>query len=149
VLSMPTERSSTPTRYHATAGKTMGSISTLTKLASLTAIAGALVIGPAAAEVQAELVTAPDAILCVSPENLDVANQRQVAASLTVLRAMGCIRIENGIRTRLLEGADVQRPWRVRLYPVGISNGVELWGMPSSFTTPDGAKVRPANDVGA
>jgi hypothetical protein len=96
-----------------------------------------------------ELVTAPDAILCASPDNLDVANQAQVAGSRVVLRGMGCVRIENGIRTRLLEGSDVRRPWRVRLYPIGISGGVELWGLPSSFTTPDGSKALPVRDAGA
>src|SRR3954453_11559212 len=113
----------------------MGSI--LTKLVLAAPVLGTLGIGFAAADMPGELVTATDAILCVSPDNLDVANQAQVARSLTVLRGMGCIRIEDGIRTRLLEGSDIRRPWRVRLYPVGISGGVELWGLPSSFTTPD------------
>ena len=89
------------------------------------------------AEPADELVTAQNAILCVSPDNLDTANQSSVAKSQLVLRAMGCIRTETGIRARLLEGSDVPRPWRVRFYPAGISGGVELWGLPSSFTMPN------------
>jgi hypothetical protein len=113
---------------------------------STSLIAAAVVavsIGPVLAASAKELVTAADAILCVSPENLDVANHRQVAHSPFVLQGIGCVRIENGIRTRLLEGSDAQRPWRVRVYPAGISGGVELWGMPFSFTAPDGSKALP------
>lgn len=122
--------------------------SLLSRSASLIAVVGAAVsVGPVSAAAK-ELVTAADAILCVSPENLDVANHRQVAHSPLVLQGIGCVRIENGIRTRLLEGSDGQRPWRVRVYPAGISGGVELWGMPFSFTAPDGSKV-PITGAGA
>jgi hypothetical protein len=106
-------------------------------------------VSAAMAEPPDELMTAPNAILCVSPDNLDTANQPPVARSQLVLRAMGCIRTETGIRTRLLEGSDVQRPWRVRFYPTGISGGVELWGLPSSFTTPDRSKPLPATKTSA
>jgi hypothetical protein len=106
-------------------------------------------VSAAMAEPPDELMTAQNAILCVSPDNLDTAHQAAVAKSQLVLRAMGCIRAETGIRTRLLEGSDVQRPWRVRFYPIGISGGVELWGLPSSFTTPDRPKPLPATKSGA
>jgi len=106
-------------------------------------------VSPAIAEPPEELLTAPNAILCVSPDNLDTANQSSVAKSQLVLRAMGCIRTETGIRARLLEGSDVPRPWRVRFYPAGISGGVELWGLPSSFTMPDRPKALPATKTGA
>ena len=106
-------------------------------------------VSAARAEPADELMTAQNAILCVSPDNLETANQVSVAKSQPVLRAMGCLRAETGIRTRLLEGSDVQRPWRVRFYPTGISSGVELWGLPSSFTTPDRPKALPATKAGA
>jgi hypothetical protein len=109
-------------------------------LAMVSAIVASM--SAARAEPADELMTAQNAILCVSPNNLETANQTSVAKSQPVLRAMGCLRAETGIRTRLLEGSDVQRPWRVRFYPTGISGGVELWGLSSSFTTPDRPKGR-------
>jgi hypothetical protein len=94
----------------------------------------------ASAEVPAELITAHNAILCVAPGNLNGA-YHAAAKSQRVLQGMGCLRTEAGIRTRLLDGVALDRPWRVRFYPTGISGGVELWGLPSSFTTLDGLQV--------
>lgn len=106
-------------------------------------------LASAMAETPDEVVTAPNAILCVSPGNLDIANQPAVGESQLVLRAMGCLRTESGIRTRLLEPPDLNHPWRVRFYPAGISGGVVLWGLPSSFTTPDRLKLIPARRAGS
>jgi hypothetical protein len=92
-----------------------------------------------AAERASELLTADNAILCVQPANLEIANQPTVAESQTVLRGMGCLRTESGIRAQLLGNA-LDRPWQVRFFPVGISNGIVLWGLPSSFTNPDRSK---------
>ena len=105
-------------------------------------------IAPAAAQAPEELSTAADAILCLNPENLATANHPSVARSQLVLRAMGCLRVDSGIRSRLLAGAGLDSPWHVRFYPVGISAGVVLWGLPSSFTAPDGSQVVAAKRTG-
>ena len=47
--------------------------------------------------------------------------------------------LDAGIRTRLLE-ATGDGIWRVRFFPTGISGGVELWALPSSFMNSDGSK---------
>jgi hypothetical protein len=82
-----------------------------------------------------ELVTAPDAILCLDADTLDTAVTPAVAKSQTVLRAMGCMRSGGGIRTRVM-GQSPDGSWQVRFYPSGISGGVVLWGRPSSFIAP-------------
>ena len=51
----------------------------------------------------------------------------------------GCLRIEQGIRLTLLDGPKIGGPWRIRFYPQGISSGLTLWALPSSFTEPDGS----------
>lgn len=101
-----------------------------------------LSLGTAAAD-PAELVTAPDAILCMSADNLDAATKPPVAKSQVVLRAMGCLRSEAGIRTQVVRNAP-DGSWQVRFYPEGMSGGVVLWGRPSSFTAPDGSRAGPA-----
>jgi hypothetical protein len=113
--------------------------------------AGLIGWSSAIAQVPDDLVTAPNAILCLSPDNLDIANHPIVAESQLVLRGMGCLRTEAGIRTRRLEGADTDpdRPLRVRFYPRGISGGVVLWGLTSSFAAPDGAKLLPVKRAGS
>jgi hypothetical protein len=99
----------------------------------------AIVLGTAAAAADpVELVTAPDAILCLSAENLAAATHPAVAKSQIVLRAMGCMRSQAGIRSRVVRNAP-DGAWQVRFYPQGISGGVVLWGRPSSFTAPGGA----------
>ena len=103
---------------------------------------------PAAAEVPNELFTVPNAILCVHPLNLEIANHPSVARSQLVLRAMGCLRTDAGVRTRLLEQVGLGDAWRVRFYPAGISSGVVLWGMPSSFTMPDGSETAATKRTG-
>jgi len=100
-------------------------------------------LGPSEAEPQSlmELLTARGAVLCVSPDTLDIANHPSVMKNLRVLQAMGCIRTEGGIKTTVLDGGPLDRPWRVRFYPRGISGGVELWTMASSLATKGGTLV--------
>ena len=102
-----------------------------------------LCAGPVLAEPQDVLFTAPDAVLCLSPDNLDVANQPAVANSETVLRSMGCLRTGSGVRTRLMDSTAVPagNPLRVRFYPAGISGGIMLWALPSAFTSPIGTHI--------
>lgn len=90
-----------------------------------------LCAGTAAAEPD-DLVTAPDAILCMSADSLDIATRPAVARSQTVLRAMGCMRSPGGIRTTMLRNATAGA-WQVRFYPAGIGGGVVLWGRPDAF----------------
>jgi len=97
-----------------------------------------LSVGTAAAA-DDELVTAPDAILCMTADSLVTASAPPVAKSQIVLRAMGCMRSEAGIPIRLVQNAP-DGTWQVRFYPVGMSGGVVLWGRPSSFKTPDRAR---------
>lgn len=105
-----------------------------------------LSVGTAAAADPDEFVTAPDAILCLNADSLATATAPAVAKSQVVLQALGCLRSEGGIRTRLVQNAP-DGTWQVRFYPAGISGGVMLWGRPSSFTAPDGSRpsrARPA-----
>ena len=92
-----------------------------------------------------ELFTVQNAVLCTDPANLRAANEPAIAKSSTVLRALGCVRIEAGIRTRLIESPHFDGPWRVRLYPEGINSGVILWGLSSAFT---GSKLLPTRRAG-
>jgi len=91
-----------------------------------------------------DVTTGPDAILCLDPQNVAVANRREVSNSQIVLRAMGCLRAEAGIRSRLLEDSGKTGPVPVRFYPAGISAGLVLWGLPSAFMAPDRATIDPA-----
>lgn len=84
-----------------------------------------------------EVTTAPDAILCLSRENVAMAHKLAVAKSQAVLSAIGCLRVEAGIRSRLLETVAASGPVRVRFYPAGISAGLVLWALPSSFLAAD------------
>jgi hypothetical protein len=101
-------------------------------------------VDPALSGTPEDLITAPNAILCLSRDSLDAANEPAVSKSQAALRAMGCLRSESGIRTRLMDSPEERGPWRVRFYPAGMSGGVVLWGLPSSFTAPNGAKIATA-----
>jgi hypothetical protein len=90
-------------------------------------------IASAAAQKQSEFITAPTAILCVEPDNVDIAHHPDVAGSPLVLRSMGCLKPGPGIRTLLLDDSPADQPWRVRFYPEGISGGITLWALPSSL----------------
>ncbi len=100
----------------------------------------ALVATPAMGQ-PIEVTTAPDAILCLNRENVAAANKPAVAKSQAVLSAMGCLRVEAGIRSRLLDTAAASGPVRVRFYPEGISAGLVLWALPSSFLAADRTAV--------
>ena len=117
-------------------------------LATLVAVPVAVAGTPAMAEAPNALITAPDAILCVGPSNLDIAHHPTVRNSQAVLKAMGCFRTEGGIQARLLERSDPGNIWRVRFYPIGISEGVVLWGLPSSFIKPVGEEDVAAKRAG-
>jgi len=82
-----------------------------------------------------ELLTAADTILCVDPNNLDIANHPKVASSQIVLRSMGCLKVVSGIRTQLV-GPRQGHLLQVRLFPTGISSGVILWALPSTLSIP-------------
>jgi hypothetical protein len=107
-----------------------------TILALLSIVLG---VGTAVAEPD-DMVTAPDAILCLSADNLATATRPAVAKSQLVLQAMGCMRSEAGVRTRVMRNTP-DGAWQVRFYPQGISGGVVLWGRPSAFTSPDSARL--------
>ena len=108
----------------------------------------AVAVTPAMAEAPNALITAPDAILCVGSSNLEIAHRPTVRNSQAVLKAIGCFRSEGGIQARLLERSDPGNIWRVRFYPIGISEGVVLWGLPSSFIKPVGEEDVAAKRAG-
>jgi hypothetical protein len=103
----------------------------------LAILCAVLSIGTAAAD-QDDLVTAPNAILCMSADSLETATAAPVAKSQVVLQAMGCLRSEAGIRTRMVQTTPGGL-WQVRFYPAGMSGGVVLWGRPSAFAPANGA----------
>ena len=103
----------------------------------------ALAANPAVGQGAGDIMTGPDAILCLSPGNVAIANQPTVSRGQTVLSAMGCLRVEAGIRSRLLEPDTPSGPVRVRFYPAGISAGLVMWGYPSSFLALDRATLAP------
>jgi len=114
----------------------------------LLAILVAVTVTPGMAQAPNAFVTAPDAILCVGPSNLNIAHRATVRNNQVALKTMGCFRTEGGVQARLLERSDPGNIWRVRFYPIGISGGVDLWGLPSSFTKPDGGEDVAAKRAG-
>ena len=110
----------------------------------LATICAFLSIGTASAD-QHDLVTAANAILCMSADSLETATASPVAKSQVVLQAMGCLRSGPGIRTRMVQAAPGGF-WQVRFYPAGMSGGVVLWGRPSAFLPadepPQGSRTR-------
>jgi hypothetical protein len=107
---------------------------------SLAIACAVLSIGTASAD-QDDLVTAPNAILCMSADSLEKATAPPVAKSQLVLRAMGCLRSEAGIRTRMVQAVSGGL-WQVRFYPAGMSGGVVLWARPSAFVPADVSQAR-------
>ena len=93
-----------------------------------------------------DLVTAPNAILCMNADSLQAATAPAVAKSQVVLRAMGCLRSEGGVRIQMIHDSP-DGSWQVRFYPAGMSGGVVLWGQPSAFTSPDGGRVTPGKRI--
>ena len=99
-----------------------------------------LTAGSAVAAEPRELVTAPDAVLCLSAESLDAASAPKVARSHDRLRELGCLRSPAGIPATLL-GSDGTFTWSVRYRPQGMSGGITLWGRPHAFTLPGGTAL--------
>jgi hypothetical protein len=113
------------------------------RITAILSIAATLAVtGPALADDSGtELLTVQNAILCMNPDNLRTANHPTLVRRPFLLRAMGCIRIGSGIRSRLINRTAAGEPWQVRFYPEGISTGVVLWGLPSAFAVPSGAQL--------
>jgi len=54
---------------------------------------------------------------------------------------MGCLRSASGVPIRVLDPKAGEGPVKVRFYPAGISTGIDLWALPSSFTEAERAKL--------
>lgn len=100
-----------------------------------------LTAGSALAAEPTELVTAPDAVLCLRAQSLEAAGVG-TGKSQDRLRGLGCLRSPAGVPATLLSGAEGVGVWSVRFRPEGISGGITLWGRPSAFTLPDGTPLR-------
>jgi hypothetical protein len=99
--------------------------------------------GSAAAAEPKELVTAPDAVLCLDAGSLGQAAAGEAAKkNQERLRSLGCLRSPAGVPATLLSQSDEIGIWSVRFRPQGISGGITLWGRPSAFTLPDGSPLR-------
>jgi hypothetical protein len=106
-----------------------------------------LAAGSAAGAEPKELLTAPDAILCLRADSLREAGMGHVAKNQEQLRGLGCMRSPAGVPATLLGGSDVTgawaaSTWSVRYRPEGMSGGITMWGRPSAFTLPDGTPLR-------
>lgn len=93
-----------------------------------------------------EVLTAADAILCLSADRLGQAGTQGRAGrdqrDQERLRALGCLRSPAGVPATLLDEPGVAGSLSVRFRPAGISGGITLWGRPSAFTLPDGSPLR-------
>lgn len=119
----------------------------MTKLVTPLILMLILAAGPAAGAEPRELLTAPDAILCLSADSLHEAGVGHVAKNQEQLRGLGCMRSPAGVPATLLGGSDgagirAAGTWNVRYRPEGISGGITMWGRPSAFTLPDGTPLR-------
>jgi hypothetical protein len=97
-----------------------------------------LAAGSASAAQPSELVTAANAILCLSPGSLTEASQAEM--SQRRLRGLRCMRTGSGIPLTVLERTSAN-VWKISFRPQGIPGGVTLWGRATSFTTLDGEPV--------
>ena len=100
-----------------------------------------LASGSAQAAEPRELVTAPDAVLCLDAEHLGQASSGRAARDRSLLRELGCLRSPAGVPATLLSGSEGVGTWSVRFRPEGMSGGITLWGRPSSFTLPNGSPL--------
>ena len=98
--------------------------------------------GSALAAEPKELMTAPDAVLCLSADSLDDASVGRAGKDQDRLRGLGCLRSPAGIRATLLEASETGGPLSVRFRPQGISRGITMWARPSAFVLPDGTPLR-------
>jgi hypothetical protein len=99
-----------------------------------------LVAGPAVAGEPKELVTAPNAVLCLSADSLNRATAGR-AKGREELRELGCMRSPPGIPATLLDVSDRGSLWNVRFRPQGISDGIAMWGRASAFALPSGTPL--------
>ena len=125
---------------------------TMTKLITPLILMLVLAAGSAAAAEPKELLTAPDAVLCLRADSLHEAGVGHVAKNQELLRRLGCLRSPAGVPATLLSGPDgtgisgagtwAVGIWSVRYRPEGMSGGIAMWGRPSAFTLPDGTPLR-------
>ena len=101
-----------------------------------------LASGPAAAAEPRELVTAPDAVLCLEAGSLDQAGDGPAARTQHRLRSLGCLKSPPGVPATLLSASEEAGKWSVRFRPQGMSGGITMWARPSAFTLPDGTPLR-------
>jgi len=101
-----------------------------------------LAAGSAADAEPKELLTAPDAVLCLRADSLDEAGVGLVAKDQERLQGLGCMRSPAGVPATLLSGPAGAGIWSVRYRPEGMSGGITMWGRPSAFTLPDGTPLR-------
>lgn len=101
-----------------------------------------LATGSAAAAEPRELVTAPDAVLCLDAGSLDQAGEGPAARTQNRLRSLGCLKSPGGVPATLLSGSEGAGLWSVRFRPQGMSGGITMWARPSAFTLPDGTPLR-------
>lgn len=114
------------------------------KFAQLPAFLLVLASGSAIAAEARELVTAPDAVLCLNADQVDRASSGPAARDHGLMRKLGCLRSPAGVPATLLSGSEgigSAGTWSVRFRPEGMSGGITLWGRPSSFTLPDGSPL--------
>ena len=100
-----------------------------------------LATGSALAAEPQELVTAPDAVLCLHARNVDTASFGRTK-NQERLRDLGCMRSPAGVPATLLGDTEAVGVLSVRFRPEGISGGITLWGRPSAFTLPDGTPLK-------
>ena len=101
-----------------------------------------LASGSAAAAAPRELVTAPDAVLCLDAGSLDQAGDGPAAGAQHRLRSLGCLKSPAGVPVTLLNASEEAGKWTVRFRPQGMSGGITMWARPSAFTLPDGTPLR-------
>ena len=101
-----------------------------------------LVSGSAVAADPRELVTAPDAVLCLDAGSLDQAGDGPAAGAQHRLRSLGCLKSPAGVPATLLRASEEASKWNVRFRPQGMSGGITIWARPSAFTLPDGTPLR-------
>ena len=109
------------------------------KRAQIPVLALILASGAALAAEPQELVTAPDAVLCLNADQLGPATAGRTARDHNLMRKLGCLRSPAGVPATLLSGSE--GTWSVRFRPQGMSDGITLWGRPSAFTLPNGSPL--------
>ena len=101
-----------------------------------------LAAGPATAAEPTELVTAPEAVLCLDAGSLDQTGEGPAARAQHRLRNLGCLKSPAGVPVTLLSTGEEAGKWNVRFRPQGMSGGITMWARPSAFTLPDGTPLR-------